>query len=75
MTDSKKSFIQVKLWFSKLMNLTIREQEVELRLLKQQEILNKQQLKLLNEMLVADNLRKLQKTQIASTKIPSVNLK
>ena len=63
MTDSRQLFIKVKLWFNQLMNLDVCEQEKKLHELLVKKTLTHEQLKLLSDMLIADNIRKLKKSQ------------
>ena len=73
MTDSRQLFIKVKLWFKQLMNLDVCEQEEKLHELLVKKTLTHEQLKLLSDMLIADNIRKLKKTQLAKSKSISEN--
>ena len=54
MTDSQKSFVKVKLWFSKLLNFEKSEQISHLQQLQKDGTLNDVEIKLLKDMLQAD---------------------
>ena len=53
-TNSQKSFIKVKLWFSKLLNIAAFEQEQQIQQLHENGTLDTAQIKLLKNMLQAD---------------------
>ena len=58
MTPSQISFVKVKLWFTKLVNQSTSEQQVQLKKLQQDGFLDTSQFEMLNNMLKADNENK-----------------